>query len=38
MESFAGLGYGGLFLAATLLPLSSEVILGPLLPQDLDPV
>ncbi len=42
MESLAGLGYGGLFaasfLAATLLPLSSEVVLGLLLMQGLDPV
>jgi len=42
METFAGLGYGGLFLAsflaATILPLSSEVVLVLLLMQGLDPV
>lgn len=41
METLAGLGYGGLFLAAflaaTLLPLSSEVVLVILLAQGLNP-
>ena len=42
MEFFAGYGYVGLFLAAfvaaTILPLSSEVVLGLLLLYGLDPV
>ena len=42
MEYFTGLGYAGLFsasfLAATILPLSSEVVLGFLLLNDLNPV
>jgi membrane protein YqaA with SNARE-associated domain len=41
MEAFAGFGYGGLFLAAflaaTILPLSSEVVLVLLLAQGLNP-
>jgi membrane protein YqaA with SNARE-associated domain len=42
MELFAGYGYAGLFLAAlvaaTILPFSSEVVLGLLLLHGLDPV
>ncbi len=42
MEAFAAYGYAGLFLAAflaaTILPLSSEVVLVFLLAQDLQPV
>ena len=42
MEQFAELGYAGLFiaafLAATILPLSSEVVLGALLLNGLSPV
>ncbi len=41
MEALAGYGYSGLFLssflAATLLPLSSEVVLGVMLKQGFDP-
>lgn len=41
MEVFAEYGYGGLFLssflAATILPLSSEVVMGVLLVQDFSP-